>query len=84
MIGMTKKEEKIQKALGTLPPDPFVCGILYGVQQLVLFGNSSDLAKNMIVRESGISKQEFIEAQCQNGFEDKEMFQFLEECFREE
>lgn len=84
MIGMTKKEETIQRALG-LKADPFVAGILYAIQQLVLFPNTFDsrMDAKSILNESGIAKEEFIEAQRINAYRDDIMLSFFEEAFKE-
>ena len=82
MSVMTEEEKEVQRALGLIA-DPFVAGMLYAIQQLVLYGNAPDLAADMIIRESNIGKNEFIIAQRVNGHCDETMLPFLEEVFKD-
>lgn len=69
--------EKIEK-------QEYIAGVLYAVQQLVLFADHPTMAADYIVCETGISKDEFIAAQKTSGHENTKMIKFLKEALADE
>jgi len=61
--------------------DRFIAGILYAVQQLVLFADQPTLAAEYLIKESGFDVWQFWYFQEKSGVETEKMKQFFNEYF---
>ena len=63
--------------------DKFLFGILYTIQLLVLHYDQLALAKEIVV-ESGYGLDDFLDAQKQSEYQDEQMIEFFNWCFKDE
>ena len=74
-----RKKIQITKHRGD--PNKFLEGILYAVQQLVIFHGEDAYAK-YIAWESGFTGEQFLAAQKNSGYENRRMNKFFRDVFK--
>lgn len=64
--------------------DRYTDGLLYAVQQLVMFADQPSLAADYLMLESNLPMDDFIRAQKRSGYENEKMIPFIKETFKDQ